>query len=236
MCDDLIVSAMPWRTYTIIQKYTKVDGSVSIYKVKNRKKIHSNKPYTPQKRGLGKKSIRSSRFGFLDLYNRREQQELICPSGYSISQCFNVLRKTWYGYRRALGETDLGKMEKYAKAIQSVQNDMGIKITSFPHLGIYGDQFTLNNKNGERIVSENHSALKEKNDEYDRWAAENPKKVQEEELKPDVEKGEEIISIVDTSYRIKRKARKNLIPDALVPDEDKGQELITVPDEIPFRD
>jgi hypothetical protein len=30
-------------------------------------------------------------------------------------------------------------MIKYAKAIQDVQKDMGIKTTSFPHLGLYGD-------------------------------------------------------------------------------------------------
>jgi len=54
-----------------------------------------------QEKRIGKKSIYSTRFGFLDLYNRRQQQELVCPSGYSISQCFNVLGKMWYGYHKA---------------------------------------------------------------------------------------------------------------------------------------
>jgi len=40
-------------------------------------------------------------------------------------------------------------MKKYAKAIQSVQKDLGIKTTSFPHIGIYGDELVLNNKQGE---------------------------------------------------------------------------------------
>ena len=61
------------------------------------------------------------------MYNRKEQQELICPSGYSIGQCFNVLRKLWYGYLRAIEKVDIVKMIKYAKAIQDVQRDMGIK-------------------------------------------------------------------------------------------------------------
>jgi hypothetical protein len=86
---------MPWRIYPMNQKYTKRDGTVSIYKLKNKKWVNSNKPYKPQKRGPEKKSLYSRRFGFLDLYNRKEQQGLICPSGYSISQCFNVMCKMW---------------------------------------------------------------------------------------------------------------------------------------------
>jgi hypothetical protein len=66
---------MPDRTYPITQKYTKRDGTDSIYKIKNKKKIKSR---------------------LLGLYNRKEQQQLICPSGYSINQCFNVLRKMWF--------------------------------------------------------------------------------------------------------------------------------------------
>lgn len=45
---------MPWRNYEIKQKYTKRDGTVSTYKVKNKKWIKSNKLYKPQKRGLAK--------------------------------------------------------------------------------------------------------------------------------------------------------------------------------------
>ena len=109
---------MPWRTYTFEQKYPKRDGTVSIYKLKNKKWIKSIKPYKPQKRGLEKQAIWSSRFGLLELYNRKEQQQLICPSGYSISQCFNILRKMSYGYHRArLNDKSIAKMEKYAKAV-----------------------------------------------------------------------------------------------------------------------
>jgi hypothetical protein len=42
---------MPWRIYPMNQKYTKRDGTVGIYKVKNKKWVNSNKPYKPQKRG-----------------------------------------------------------------------------------------------------------------------------------------------------------------------------------------
>lgn len=227
---------MPFRIYTVSQKYVKNKyGDIGVYKKKIKKWIKSNKPYKRQKRGLEKLSIYSTRFGFLDLYNRKEQQGLICPSGYSISQCFNVMRKLWWAYHKSWNENNLKRTEKYAKAIQNVQKDMGIKTTSFPHLGLYGDQFILNNKQGERIVFVDHSALKKKQEEYDKWAAENAKKIQEHELKPDKEKGEEIKTMPDLSYTIKRRVpKKDLIPSALIPDEEEGEELITMTDEIPF--
>ena len=57
-------------------------------------------------------------------------------------------------------------MKKYARAIQEVQEDMGIKTTSFPHLGLYGDVLILNNKEKKRLVFEDHSALKPKQEAY----------------------------------------------------------------------
>ena len=158
------------------QKYTKLDGTVSIYKLKNKKWINSNRQYKPQKRGFGKKVLYSTRFGFLDLYNRKEQQGLLCPSGYSISQCFNVLIKLWTAYHVSRScEKNFERMLKYAKAIQDVQKDMGIKTTSFPHLRLYGDVFILNNKKGERVVLEDHSELKKKQDELQNKAKDDAK-------------------------------------------------------------
>jgi hypothetical protein len=160
---------MHLRIYTVNQKYVKnKHGDIGVYTKKIKKWIKSNKPYKPQKRGVEKLSIYSKKFGFLDLYNRKELQGLICPSGYSISQCFNVLRKMWYGYHKARhDEKNYEGMVKYAKAIQDVQKDMGIKTTSFPHLGLYGDVLILNDKNGNRAVFEDHSALKKKQEEYE---------------------------------------------------------------------
>jgi len=224
------------------QKYTKKDGTVSIYELKNKKWINCNKPYKPQKRGLEKPSLYSTRFGLLDLYNRMEQQTVKCPSGYTIGQCFNILRKMWYAYRKAFhDDKDLDKMKKYAKAIQSVQKDLGIKTTSFPHIGIYGDELILNNKQGERIVFEDHSALKKKQEAYEKWQAENAKKIQAKVLKPDIKKGEAIVSLADESFRKKRFVENEdsegyLIPDVLHADEEAGEERITFADDIPFED
>ena len=233
---------MPWRIYPMKQKYTKKDGTVNIYELKNKKWINCNKPYKPQKRGLEKPSLYSTRFGLLDLYNRMEQQTVKCPSGYTIGQCFNIMRKMWYAYRKAFhDDKDLDKMKKYAKAIQSVQKDLGIKTTSFPHIGIYGDELILNNKQGERIVFEDHSALKKKQEAYEKWQAENAKKIQAKVLKPDIKKGEAIVSLADESFRKKRFVENEdsegyLIPDVLHADEEAGEERITFADDIPFED
>jgi hypothetical protein len=221
------------------QKYTKRDGTVSIYKLKNKKWINSNKPYKPQKRGLEKKPLYSSRFGFLDLYNRREQQELICPSGYSISQCFNAMCKMWAGYRIALNGADGGrsfeKMKKYAKAIQDVQKDMGIRTTSFPHLGLYGDVLILRDKEKDKLVVVDHSALKKKQDAYEKWQAENVKKIQETLQKPDKEKGETIQEFADDVYLYEMEDNEEKVPDLLEPDEEEGQEAIIITDDTPFQ-
>jgi hypothetical protein len=226
---------MPLRIYTVNQKYVKnKHGEIGVYKKKIEKWIKSNKPYKRQKRGLEKPSIYSTRFGFLDLYNRKEQQGLICPSGYSISQCFNVLKKLWWGYHKSRTENNLIRMEKYAKAIQDVQKDMGIKTTSFPHLGLYGDQLVLNNKKGERIVFEDHSALKRKQEEYEKWQAENAKKIQEYLQKPDVEGGEEIVAFADDVYPYEKIECEETVPQLLEPDEEKGERVLTLVDDIPF--
>ena len=231
---------MPWRWYPKINKVVRADGTVASYKSRCKKCLKSHKSYKPQKRGLEKPSIWSSRFGLLDLYNRKEQQELKCPSGYSLSQCFNVLSKLWHGYHRArTGNEGIEKMEKYARAIQDVQKDMGIKTTSFPHLGIYGDVFILNNKNNERVVFEDHSAYKKKQEKYEKWQAQNSKEIQEHIQKPDIEAGEEIETLPDDVYpyeKVEPEEDEEIVPNVLEPDEEEGEELITITDEIPFRE
>lgn len=228
---------MPWRDYPIKQKYTKGDGTVRIYNVINRKWIKSNKPYKPQKRGEAK-PLWSKHFGFLGLYNRKEQQQLTCPSGYSISQCFNMLRKMWFGYHKSINyEKDLEKSKKYAKKIQEVQEDMGIKTTSFPHLGLYGDELVLNDKAKGKLVFEDHSALKAKQEAYKKWQVENAKKIQEFLQQPDKEKGQKIITFADDKYplEIEEEDWEITVPHLLQPDEELGQERIVMTDNIPFR-
>ncbi len=226
---------MPWRTYTITQKYIRVDGTVSRYKVKNKKWIKSNSRYKPQKRGLEKESLYSKIFGLLELYNRKEQQSLICPSGYSISQCFNVMRKLWYAYRKSLYEKNIQRIEKYARAIQNVQKDMGIPTASFPHLGLYGDSFVLNNKKGNRIVNEDHSALKKKQEDYEKWQVENSKKNQKLLIRPNRRRGQHVKFFVDDKYPFQKVDCQETVPNLLEPDEEAGEKILTIIDDIPFQ-
>src|SRR5206468_7614815 len=187
---------MPW-SYTVTTGANKrKDGTYGKrYKCLRRRWVSFIRG--PKKKALEKQAIYSTRFGFLDLYSGKEQKELICPSGYNIRQCFGAMSKLWRGYYRAKQQNSLEGMIKYAKAIQDVQKDMGIKTTSFPHLGLYGDVLILNDKNGDRIVSEDHSALKKKQEEYEKWQAENAKKIQEMLQKPAKEKGEVIETFAD---------------------------------------
>jgi hypothetical protein len=237
---------MPWRCYPKFNKFVRADGTVARYKSRCKKWLKSHKPYRPQKRGFEKQAIYSTRFGFLDLYTRKEQDALICPSGYNVHQCFGAMAKLWHGYHRArIDGEKLEQMEKYAKAIQDVQKDMGIKTTSFPHLGLYGDVFVLNNKHGERIVFEDHSSLKAQQDEYDKWAAEdaeNAKKIQQELQRPDKAKQEELETFADEvgpSYIEERdddedEEEEPQVPDQLEPNEEEGETTITMSDDIPF--
>lgn len=231
---------MPFRNYMVKQKYINKHGVVRVYPKIIKKWIKSKTPYKPQKRGPKRDPI-MTRFGFLDMYDRKEQQELICPSGFSMSQCFNVLKKLWYAYRRAKGtDSNIVKMKKYAKAIQDVQKDMGIETASFPDLEIYGDVFVRNDKNGHRIVFERHSELKKGQEEYEKWQAENSKKIQRKLQKPNKEEGEAIVTFVDDvspadvtrAYAIEE---GEPVPNLLEPDEEKGEEILTIADNIPFR-
>jgi hypothetical protein len=148
------------------------------------------------------------------------------------------MRGLWHGYHRArLDENNVEKMEKYARAIQDVQKDMGIKTTSFPHLGIYGDVFILNNKKGERVVFEDHSALKKKQQEYEKWQAENSKENQLNVQKPNREADEEIETFADDVYPSKKMEPEEdeEVPDMLEPEKEEDEEEIVMTDDIPFK-
>jgi hypothetical protein len=134
-------------------------------------------------------------------------------------------------------------MTKYAKAIQGVQEDMGIKTTSFPHLGLYGDQFILHNKKDERVVFEDHSALKAQQQEYEKWEqerAENAKKIQQELQKPEKEKQEELESFADDvgpgmlGGPDEEEEEEKEVPDQLEPDEEEEEEEVVMTDDVPF--
>ena len=95
--------------------------------------------------------------------------------------------------------------------------------------------FILNNKNGERIVSRNDSALKKKQEEFEKRQAENSRKIQEVLQKPDIEKGETIVTFADDVYPYKVEYNEETVPDLLEPYEEAGEEEIVFVDDIPFQ-
>jgi len=208
---------MPW-SYTVTTGANKrKDGTYGKrYKCLRRRWVSFVRG--PKKKALEKQAIYSTRFGFLDLYSGKEQDELICPSGYNVRQCFGVLSKLWFA-------------------------DMGIKTTSFPHLGLYGDQFILHNKKDERVVFEDHSALKAQQQEYEKWEqerAENAKKIQQELQKPEKEKQEELESFADDvgpgmlGGPDEEEEEEKEVPDQLEPDEEEEEEEVVMTDDVPF--
>lgn len=175
------------------------------------------KKYRP--RGQAK-TLLSKRFGYLDTYTYNERKLLICPSGYTFGQGMHALHRLWIAYKISKSEANIGKMEHYAGAIQEVQEDMGLKTTSFPQLGIYGDQLTLYDHSTSRkdrpakvLFQTDHSELNQLQEPEDQ-KQEIVKKLNEiaSLIQPDIEKGEELVIITDEiprppKYRIKHENR-----------------------------
>ena len=236
--------------YISVQRFTKWIKSKTI-----------QRKYRP--RGQAK-VLWSKRFGYLDVYTRKEQNDLICPSGYTFGQGMNKLRKLWYCYMKSKARSDITKMEYYARIIQKTQDDLGLKTTSFPHLGIYGDVLMfLDHKTGNPKIEIDHSELKEKQDmeEAKEKFAEIAPFI---ELQPDIEKGEELVTIEDEvplplpkpepRYRVKHGNRMHYSKkrdeewtcekcDEIVPPgrnhicklkEEEGSNVVTMTDDIPF--
>lgn len=55
---------------------------------------------------------------------------------YSKEQTWGALKKAWKGYKIAKAQNDKTKMLEYAKRIRSLQKDLGLPQSSFPHLGL----------------------------------------------------------------------------------------------------
>lgn len=55
---------------------------------------------------------------------------------FTKGQTWGALRKAWKGYRIAKVQGDRVKMEEYAKKIQTLQGELGVKQASFPELGL----------------------------------------------------------------------------------------------------
>ena len=154
------------KTYYCMQKYRWKDGSVHYYRKAYKKWVKYKSSVIKKRRSHIKNrepsDIFSKRFGYIDVYSRKEQNYLMCPSGFSFTQGMGKLYKLWRGYIIAkANENDIERARGFAKDIQKVQEDLGLRTTSFPHLGLYGDIYKLYEKVDRPAVEEDHSHLKE---------------------------------------------------------------------------
>lgn len=202
-----------WKTHTYIHK----GGWKNTFKKWVKGKFERGKP----------KDVYSRRFGYLNLYNGKEQANLICPSGYTVRQCFNKLRWMWLGYKQAKTKGKLDEMKKYALEIQAVQKDMGIETTSFPFLGIFGEKFVLYDK-----VHNSDGTVKSKTKKVDEDHRKYLKAQEMRNLKLEVGKDEEIQTLVDDRLHEPQK-QDATVPLLVQPEYD--EEVLIMADEVPFQ-
>jgi hypothetical protein len=87
------------------------------------------------------KKYRNSGWRYYDSFYRGAQYgKPLQETGnmYYTTQAWAVLHKCWKGYKIANGQDDLKMMNYYAQGIRKAQNELGLKIESFPNLGLYG--------------------------------------------------------------------------------------------------
>jgi len=61
------------------------------------------------------------------------------------NQTWGALHKAWKGYVIAKNKDELSRMKYYAIVIQKLERELGIKVSSFPELGLLALQFFQGN-------------------------------------------------------------------------------------------
>ena len=58
---------------------------------------------------------------------------------------WSALRKAWRGYAIAKNKYEYDSMEYYASIIQKLQRELGLKVSSFPDIGLPDNNDDINN-------------------------------------------------------------------------------------------
>jgi hypothetical protein len=61
------------------------------------------------------------------------------------NQTWGALHKAWKGYVIAKNKDEISRMKYYAIVIQKLERELGIKVSSFPELGLLALQFFQDN-------------------------------------------------------------------------------------------
>ena len=68
------------------------------------------------------------------LYRIFHKYGTLLESGWYDTQTWSALHKAWVGYVIAKNKDEYDKQIKYASIIQKLQKELGIEVSSFPHL------------------------------------------------------------------------------------------------------
>ena len=70
----------------------------------------------------------------------RTNRSRILDSFYFENQTWGALHKAWKGYVIAKNKDEFDRMEYYASVIQKLQKELGLRISSFPDLGLMAQE------------------------------------------------------------------------------------------------
>jgi isocitrate lyase len=70
----------------------------------------------------------------------RTSRSQILDSFYFQNQTWGALHKAWKGYVIAKNKYEADRMYYYATVIQKLQKELGLSISSFPDLGLFGGE------------------------------------------------------------------------------------------------
>jgi hypothetical protein len=84
---------------------------------------------------INRSALPAPRFHRTELLHIEHRTRLL-ESGYFESQTWGALHKAWKGYVIAKNKYEFELMEYYASVIQKLQKELGLRISSFPELGL----------------------------------------------------------------------------------------------------
>jgi hypothetical protein len=91
------------------------------------------------------------------------------------SQTWGALHKAWKGYVIAKNKYEYDRMEYYASVIQKLQNELGLRVSSFHNIGLsalkfyssrYSECLKNNDQNREEMITPQEELLQEDKSEY----------------------------------------------------------------------
>ena len=108
------------------------------------------------------------------LHGKYKQIKLLDSFFYD-SQTWGALHKAWKGYVIAKNKYDYDRMEYYASVIQKLQNELGLRVSSFYNIGLsalkfyssrYSECLKNNNQNREEMITPQEKLLQDDKGEY----------------------------------------------------------------------